>query len=64
MPHLEGRSEVEIQKLSMDRICDPLATVSGIHAPEAGGAVKDLAAVAVLKKMPFAEASIRGAALI
>ena len=45
MAHLEGRGVVELADLRRNRLGDLLAAVAGIDAPQAGGAVQDLAAV-------------------
>ncbi len=44
MAHLEGRRVVHLLELLGDRRLDLLAAVAGIHAPQAGRAVDDLAA--------------------
>ena len=45
MAHLEGRREVELGGLLLDRLDDLRPAVAGVDAPQAGGAVEDLAAV-------------------
>jgi hypothetical protein len=45
MAHLEGRRIVEFGGLVLDRLGDLRAAMAGVHAPQAGGAVHDLAAV-------------------
>ena len=45
MAHLEGRRVVELAHLLGDRLDDLRPAVAGIDAPEAGGAVEDLAPV-------------------
>ena len=45
MAHLEGRGEIEIGDLVRDGFADLPAAMAGIAAPEARGAVQDLAAV-------------------
>ncbi len=46
MTHLEGRREVHLCDLPADRFADFASAVAGVTAPEAGGAIEDLAAVA------------------
>lgn len=45
--HLEGRREIQRAGLFADHGHDALAAVAGIAAPQAGGAVQDLAAIDV-----------------
>ena len=44
MAELEGRREVELGRLRLDRLHDRVAVVAGVGAPQAGGAVEDRAA--------------------
>jgi hypothetical protein len=45
MSHLEGRRVVERGELAMHGLTDFATPVTGIDAPQAGGAVEDLAAI-------------------
>ena len=45
MAELEGRREVELGRLLLDRLDDRIAVVAGVGAPQAGGAVEDRAAL-------------------
>ena len=47
MAELEGRREIELGRLGLDRLHDRIAVVAGIGAPEAGGGVEDRPAVGV-----------------
>ena len=64
MAHLEGRRVVELGRLLLDRLGDLRAAVAGIDAPQARGAVEDLAAVAAsCSACPWRDTSMRGACL-
>ena len=45
MAELEGRREVELGRLRLDRLDDRIAVVAGVGAPQPGGAVEDRAAL-------------------
>ena len=45
MAELEGRREVELGRLLLDRLDDRVAVVAGVGAPQARGAVEDRAAL-------------------
>jgi hypothetical protein len=47
MRHLERRREVHLGRLVLDRLHDPRPCMAGIHAPQPGDAVEDLAALVV-----------------
>ena len=44
MAELEGRREIELGRLLLDRLDDRIAVVAGVGAPQAGGGVEDRAA--------------------
>ena len=45
MAHLEGRREIHLLQRARHGLADLLAAVAGIHAPQAGDAVEDLATI-------------------
>ena len=45
MTHLERRCEVHLRGLALDRLHDLRPAMAGVHAPEAGAGIEDLAAV-------------------
>jgi hypothetical protein len=47
MGHLEGRAEVHLGGLRLDGLHDARPRMAGVHAPQAGHAVQDLAAAGV-----------------
>jgi hypothetical protein len=69
MAKVEGRAEIELARLTLDRLDDPAAVVAGVAAPQSRGRIKDLAAfrrivVHVLRtrdqSRPLLEGAVRG----